>query len=254
MSLNKEITKLCNESLNELFSKKYWANIRNKKETKGNSDPLYSDADGRMAFIIHAVRIRSGVILERLYFEAIKICCPHLKIWNERKFKISKHAMSLASDQDNKDVLSTDLPYGEAYKIGKKRKKTRQIDLFTYDENEQSLNCYEIKRGGGHHDSEKQEKIIENLIAVRMLLKRYGEDHMNLKVKKYKSYIISHMNQELFSPNYRYLQINGNEINDHFGANIMEKIDEGYSYYVNEFKKRFLEVKKESLSDLTDKL
>ena len=27
------------------------------------------------------------------------------------------------------------------------------------------------KRGGGHHDSEKQEKIIENLIAVRMLLK-----------------------------------------------------------------------------------
>ena len=77
MSLNKEITKLCNESLNELFSKKYWENIRNKKETQGNSDPLYSDADGRMAFIIHAVRIRSGVILERLYFEAIKNCCPH---------------------------------------------------------------------------------------------------------------------------------------------------------------------------------
>ena len=37
--------------------------------------------------------------------------------------------MQLASDQDNEDVINTDLPYGETYKIGKKEKKTRQIDL-----------------------------------------------------------------------------------------------------------------------------
>ena len=58
-------------------------------------------------------------------------------------------------------------------KLGKK-KKTRQIDLLTYDKDKNILNSYEIKRGGGHHDSEKQEKIIENLIAVKMLLKDYG--------------------------------------------------------------------------------
>tara|TARA_B110000881_G_C18440039_1_gene445458 strand:+ start:117 stop:881 length:765 start_codon:yes stop_codon:yes gene_type:complete len=253
MSLNREIKKLCDESLNELFSHTYWLKIKNKKAIKGNTDPLYSDVDGRMAFIIHSVTIRSGVILEKLYFEAIKICCPNLRVWNERKFKISKHAMSLASDQDNKDVLTTDLPYGEAHLIGKKRKKTRQIDLFTYDKDKEILNCYEIKRGGGHHDSEKQEKIIENLIAVRMLLKRYGEDCMKLKIKKYKSFIISHMNQELFSPDYRYLQINGNEVNKHFNANILEKINEGYDYYVGEFKRRFNKVKKESYEELANK-
>ena len=32
---------------------------------------------------------------------------------------------------------------------------------------------------GGHHDSEKQEKIIENLIAVKMLLKDYGVSRKN---------------------------------------------------------------------------
>ena len=38
MSLNKEITKLCNESLNELFSKKYWDNIRNTIKKSNEKD------------------------------------------------------------------------------------------------------------------------------------------------------------------------------------------------------------------------
>ena len=62
-----------------------------------------------------------------------------------KKFKISKHAMQLASDQDNEDVINTDLPYGETYKI--KKEKTRQIDLLTYDKDKNILNSYEIKRG-----------------------------------------------------------------------------------------------------------
>ena len=224
MSLNPDIKKLCDKSLEKLFSLNGWEKIKNKKRLKGTTDPLYSEIDGRMAYIVHSVTIRSGIVLEKLYHEAVKICCPNLKVWSEKKFKISKHAMSLASDQDNKDVLTTDLPYGEAVRIGKKKKKTRQIDLFTYDEGKKILNCYEIKRGGGHHDSEKQEKIIENLIAVRMLLKRYGQDEKKLEVRKYKSFIISHMNQELFSPNYRYLQINGNEVNLHFKAKVKELV------------------------------
>ena len=252
MSLDEDIKKLCDKSLNKLFSYKNWEKIRDKKKLKGTTDPLYSDTDGRMAYIVHSVTIRSGIVLEKLYFEAVKVCCPNLKVWNEKKFKISQHAMDLASNQDNKDVLRTDLPYGETAIIGKKKKKTRQIDLFTYDSQKKILNCYEIKRGGGHHDSEKQEKIIENLIAVRMLLKRYAEDQMKLEVKKYKSFIISHMNQELFSPDYRFLQINGNEINKHFGANILKKINEGYDYYVREFKRRFKEVKKDSAKELAN--
>jgi hypothetical protein len=239
MSLNVDIKILCDQSLNKLFSDKNWENQKNKKIIKGTTDPLYSEIDGRIAYIVHSVTIRSGIILEKLYHESVKICCPHLEVWSERKFKISKHAMQLASDQDNKDVLTTDLPYGETYLIGKNKKKTRQIDLFTYDKERKILNCYEIKRGGGHHDSEKQEKIIENLIAVRMLLKRYAQDEKKIEVKKYRSYIISHMNQELFSPKYQYLQIDGNEVNKHFNAPIKEEINNGYNYFIAEFKNKF---------------
>ena len=247
MQLSLEIKNFCDESLNELFSEDYFQKKHKHKLSKDISDPLFSEIDARLAFIIHSVTIRSGIILEKIYQEQIKKNCPNLEVWNEKKFKISKHAMQLASDQDNKDVIKTDLPYGEAAKIGKTNKnKTIQIDFLTFDKQTKTLNSYEIKRGGGHHDSEKQEKIIENLIAVRMLLKSYGEEEKNLEIKKKKSYIISHMNQELFSPNYRYLQINGNEIDEHFKAKIKEKIDYGYNYFASNFKKKFQELKSKS--------
>ena len=41
--------------------------------------------------------------------------------------------MDMSSNQDNKDLLETECPYGQAVLI-KKRPKTRQIDLLTFDE------------------------------------------------------------------------------------------------------------------------
>ena len=102
---------------------------------------------------------------------------------------------------------------------------------------------YEIKRGGGHHDSEKQEKILENLYAVKILLKSYGQNR-GLEIKEAKSYIISHMNSELFSPEYRFFQINGNEVDKHFGSNVIGSLTEGYDYFNNKFKTRFKALKK----------
>ena len=60
------------------------------------------------------------------------------------------------------------------------------------------------------------------------------------------------MNQELFSPNYRYLQINGNEVNKHFKAKVKEEINEGYNYFVSEFKKKFKEIKRLSIKELSN--
>ena len=242
MSLNPHIKNLCDKSLEKLFNQETWRKIQNKKKIKNNTDPLYSDVDGRVAYIVHSITIRSGIILEKLYFEAIKLCCPHLKVWNESKFKISRHAMDMSSNQDNKDLLETECPYGQAVLI-KRRPKTRQIDLITYNEERKTICSYEIKRGGGHHDSEKQEKILENLFAVRLLLKSYGIKK-GLEVEKARSYIISHMNQELFSPDYRFFQIDGKEINEHFKADVMNSLEEGYSYFTSEFKKKFNELKR----------
>ena len=121
MSSSFDIKKICDESLDELFSKEYFEKKKKRKELKDNTEPLYSEIDKRISFIFHAVTIRSGIILEKIYFNQVKNCCPHLDVWSEQKFKISKHAMQLASDQDNEDVINTDLPYGETYKLGKKK-------------------------------------------------------------------------------------------------------------------------------------
>ena len=43
MSLNPDIKKLCDKSLEKLFSLKDWKKIKNKKKLKGTTDPLYSD-------------------------------------------------------------------------------------------------------------------------------------------------------------------------------------------------------------------
>lgn len=242
MQLNSHIQKLCDDSLDELFSKEQWERIKKRKQDKENYEPLYSDFDARIAYIVRSIDIRSGIVLEKLYFEAVKLCCPNLQVWNEEEFKISRHAMNIASDQDNKDILDTECPYGQAVKI-KNRPKTRQIDLLTYNKEKKLICSYEIKRGGGHHDSEKQEKILENLFAVRMLLKSYGQSK-GLKINKARTYIISHMNTELFSPNYRFFQINGNEVNEHFGTNVIAALTDGWNYFNNEFKKRFNALKK----------
>ena len=42
MSPNSHIKNLCDESLNDLFSKENWEKIKNKKKIKNNSDPLYT--------------------------------------------------------------------------------------------------------------------------------------------------------------------------------------------------------------------
>ena len=56
------------------------------------------------------------------------------------------------------------------------------------------------------------------------------------------------MNQELFSPNYRFLQVNGNEVDQHFNTKIKVHIDKDYDYFVSEFKKRFKELKLEAVN------
>ena len=67
MSLDTDIKNLCDKSLIKLFSKESWEKKKQKKIIKGTTDPLYSDIDGRIAYIIHSVTIRSGIILEKLY-------------------------------------------------------------------------------------------------------------------------------------------------------------------------------------------
>lgn len=255
MSLDPHIKKIVDEKLDSLFSDKKWNKKVLEKEKLGNKDPLYSDAEARMAHVLHAVTIRAGQLIDTLYTDAVKVCCPELNVLKVGKFefKVSREAKSIAStSKHDKDILEHSLTYGKAMKI-KGKAKTIQIDLMTYDPIKKIISSYEIKRGGGHHDSGKQEKIIEDLFTVRLLLKSYGERIHNLNVKKARSYVISHMNRDLFAPEYRKFVVKGKDLNIHFNSsNLKQNIELGVNYFASEFKRRFRIIKIEAMKDLTN--
>ena len=85
-----------------------------------------------------------------------------------------------------------------------------------------------------------------------MLLKSYGEKEKKVEVKKVNSYIIAHMNEELFTPEYSFLQISWRDVNKHFNSNVSSKINEGYNYFVEEFKKKFKTIKSAAFKELTN--
>ena len=151
--------------------------------------------------------------------------------------------------------ISGDASFREFYRVKKNNKtsiivfarKEQYKNLIVYSVVNKILNSYEIKRAGGHHDSEKKEKIIENLIAVQLLLKSYGEKEKKIEVKRRNSFIIAHMNEDLFPSEYSSLQISGKDVDNHFNAAVSKKINEGYGYFVKEFRRRFAIIKSISI-------
>ena len=63
MDLDPKIKRLVDDTLEDLFSDKKWIKQVKKKEIKGNTDPLYSEAEARMAYALHAVIIRNGNLI-----------------------------------------------------------------------------------------------------------------------------------------------------------------------------------------------
>ena len=70
MSSSFDIKKICDESLDELFSKEYFEKEK-RKELKDNTEPLYSEIDKKNFIYIS----RSSIILEKIYFNQVKNCC-----------------------------------------------------------------------------------------------------------------------------------------------------------------------------------
>ena len=233
------------------------AKTNRKKEKIGNTDHLYTKEDARMAFVCHSVTIRNGQLIDELYTRAVKVCCPHLEVIKigKKEFKISPEAVTIAAtSQSDKNILGNNLPYGRAVKV-KGKDKTAQIDLLTYDRKEKILSAYEIKRGGGQHDSGKQESIVQTFFQINFLLKSYGEKVKKLKVKKAKTYVISDMNRNLFSPEFKYFQVFGRDINKHFKSKTLrQNIDLANKYFTESFRKGFLKIKKKAFELLTNEL
>ena len=74
-----------------------------------------------------------------------------------------------------------------------------------------------------------------------------------MKFEKARSYVISHMNRDLFAPEYRKFVIKGKDLNTHFNSkNLKQNIELGVDYFASEFKRRFKIIKIEAMKDLTN--
>jgi len=243
MTISPVIKNLANDKLDQLFSELNWIKQIKKREKKTVTANLFDNENyQRFGYIAHTVTIMHGQFIEELYAQAVSTICDNLKVWKEKKFKISKDSFEISGNQNNVSVLRSELPYGDVHLINKKA-KTRSIDFLTFNKETGKLCSYEIKRGGGSHDSEKKEKIIANLIAVQVLLKSYGINE-GLNVRKARSYIVSHFNTQLLPSQWSQLEINGNNIDSHFGRPIKEQLLLGLEYFKTGFNLKIREFQK----------
>jgi hypothetical protein len=243
MNVSEEIKSICDKKIDHLFSDKNWEKQKKKKEASGSVDDIFTETDARTKYILHTATIMHGQCVEDIYLEAIKLLCDDLEVWEEKKFKVSKHALDISTDQANKDVMKYELEYGDVAII-KKKKKTTQIDILTYNKNNKEISSYEVKRAGSHHDRQKKEKIIADIVATKILLKSYGEQR-GLEIKSTRSFIIAHMNVQLLTPEWIKLQIYGKDLDEHFDEPISYQIKQGLEYFKNTYRsklKKYLEL------------
>ena len=213
-------------------------------------DPLFTKNQNKLKSILHTATIKHGHVLEAAYLNAVRLEKKGFKVWSEPEFCISEDAHIKSKNQSSKRILESTEPYGECMLVGKKQKPRKiQVDVIVYDHNKQEVIAYEIKRGGVSHDRGKKEFIIADVIAVQVLLKDYSKQK-NLKVKKTKSLIVSHYGATLTKEEWKELQLNGDDVDNHFQAQISKHLQEAQDYWIKCFTPKY----KELISKLTNEL
>jgi hypothetical protein len=129
-------------------------------------DPVAGPRYSRATSIISSAYKRHGRILETAIREGLRDSNRH-RVWQESAFRVSRAADGLVSSQNEDACRQSHLPYGEL-------NRSIQVDLVAYDEADQTIRAYEVKRGNGQFDAGKIRSIRRDLMCVQVLLKSYG--------------------------------------------------------------------------------
>ncbi len=130
-------------------------------------DPVSGDRYSRSTSIVSSAYKRHGKILETALRESLKESNRH-RVWQEDAFRVSRAADALVNSQDEDACRRSALPYGDAV-------RSIQVDMVAFDEADQTIRAYEMKRGNGQFDAGKIRSIRRDLLCVQVLLKSYGE-------------------------------------------------------------------------------
>src|SRR5204863_1486993 len=142
--------------------------IRSLASRKFIEDPIAGNRHSRNTSIISSAYKRHGRILETALRESLRDSNRH-RVWKEDVFRVSRAADQLVNSQSDDECRRTTLPYGDS------TIRTIQIDVIAFDEADQTIRAYEIKRGNGQFDAGKIRSIKRDLMCVQVLLKSYGQ-------------------------------------------------------------------------------
>jgi hypothetical protein len=193
--------------------------IRALAKTKFVEDPVAGVRYSRATSIVSSAYKRHGRILEFALRESLRESNRH-KVWHDERFRVSREADALANTQELDACRQTTLPYGNAI-------RTLQVDMVAFDNADQSIRAYEIKRGNGQFDAGKIRSITRDLKCIQVLLKSYGE-FSKLTPSAAESKIIFYYGVRSVPRPWSLVK---NELDDHFGFPVVERIEQANEYF-----------------------
>jgi hypothetical protein len=141
-------------------------------------------------------------------------------VWQDDSFKVSRAADALVNSQNEDACRQSSLPYGD-------KVRTLQVDMMAFDDADQTIRAYEVKRGNGHFDAGKIRSIKRDLICIQVLLKSYGEV-ASYKPVAAESMIIFYYGMRSIPRPWSLVK---NELDSHFGFPVVSKIEQANDYF-----------------------
>ena len=177
----------------------------------------------RITSVVSSAYKRHGHILEAAILEGLR-SFDRFKVWNDPRLAISRPAEALASTYMNNPAaaLGANIAHDG---VGE---RTLQVDLLVHDRERNSVSSYEIKRGAGTHDAGKRRSMLRDLLCTQVILKSYGEQHLNLNCDSAHSHIIIYYGAEDLG---RPFTLNREDLDEHFGVPLVEQVEEVNAYY-----------------------
>lgn len=218
MSLSKIIQDEIDKTIDKLNNKKF------------ATDPIAGAMFSKITSVMSSAYKRHGFILEHTILNAM-IDRPEFEAWDDKDFKVSAAADSVATDfmkDDPGKAIASNLPYAPD------GHRQLQIDLAAYNKNTKHVALYEIKRGSGFHDAGKKRQILRDLLCMELLAKSYGESK-NLEVVSSRAHIVFYYGKCSIKPPY---SLTADDFQEHFGFDLKSQVEEVNEY----FKKRLFEI------------
>lgn len=142
------------------------------------------------------------------------------KVWHDGAFRVSREADALASTQELDACRQSALPYGQSA-------RKLQVDMVAFDNADQSIRAYEIKRGNGQFDAGKIRSITRDLKCIQVLLKKLRRI-LQAQGNNRQSKIIFYYGVRSIPRPWSLVK---DELDEHFGFPVVERIEQANEYF-----------------------